>query len=97
MDGSTDGTAEQLEAMAQDDDGLRVLRLAHNSGKGAAVLHALDMAAAEGFTHALTMDSDGQHPAHLKDNAQRATDGRKIQSVLCARYGHDTGTIAAVV
>jgi glycosyltransferase involved in cell wall biosynthesis len=37
--------------------------LARNGGKGAAVLHGIRLAAAEGYTHALTMDSDGQHPA----------------------------------
>jgi hypothetical protein len=37
--------------------------LPRNVGKGAAVLHGLDAAAARGYTHALTMDSDGQHPA----------------------------------
>lgn len=65
VDGSTDGTAEGLVAMAVDDPGLRVLTLERNSGKGAAVLHALEIAAREGYTHALTMDSDGQHPADL--------------------------------
>ena len=63
VDGSTDGSAAGLRALAQDDPGLRVLVLPHNQGKGAAVLHGLDEAAAAGFTHALTMDSDGQHPA----------------------------------
>jgi len=82
VDGSTDGTAEQLEAMAQADEGLRVLRLAHNSGKGAAVLHALDMAAAEGFTHALTMDSDGQHPAHLIPEFMAASLARPEAMIL---------------
>ena len=61
VDGSTDGTTEGLHALAASDDGL----LARNSGKGAAVLHGLEVAAAEGFTHALTMDSDGQHPTDL--------------------------------
>lgn len=65
VDGSTDGTAEGLLEMAAQDSGLRVLRLARNVGKGAAVLHGLDEAAAQGYTHALTMDSDGQHPAEL--------------------------------
>jgi glycosyltransferase involved in cell wall biosynthesis len=44
---------------------LRVDVLARNRGKGAAVLHALEAARAEGFSHALTMDADGQHPADL--------------------------------
>ena len=63
VDGSTDGTGEGLQAMAATDPQLRVLVLPHNSGKGAAVLHGLDAAAAAGYSHALTMDSDGQHPA----------------------------------
>jgi len=82
VDGSTDGTAEQLEALAQEDDGLRVLRLARNCGKGAAVLHALDLAAAEGFTHALTMDSDGQHPAHLIPEFMAASLARPEAMIL---------------
>lgn len=62
VDGSDDGTGERLEAAARDDPGLRVLRLARNGGKGAAVLHGIRAAAAEGYTHVLSMDSDGQHP-----------------------------------
>jgi glycosyltransferase involved in cell wall biosynthesis len=65
VDGSTDGSAARLAAMEKDDPGLRVIVLPHNRGKGAAVLAGLDEAAAQGFTHALTMDSDGQHPAEL--------------------------------
>ncbi|HZW72033.1 MAG TPA: glycosyltransferase family 2 protein [Caldimonas sp.] len=65
VDGSRDGTAESLVAMAAADPGLRVDVLAKNSGKGAAVLHGLEAALAQGFTHALTMDADGQHPADL--------------------------------
>lgn len=65
VDGSTDGTAEELKAMAAADPGLHVLILPRNMGKGAAVLHGLDQAAAQGYTHVLTMDSDGQHPATL--------------------------------
>ena len=63
VDGSDDGTPEGLEKLAAGEPGLRVLRLERNSGKGSAVLHGITAAAAEGFTHALTMDSDGQHPA----------------------------------
>ena len=73
VDGSTDGSAERLEAMAQEDDGLVVLRSRENRGKGAAVLLAAERALAEGFTHALTMDSDGQHPAHLIEPFMRAS------------------------
>ncbi|HZP76816.1 MAG TPA: glycosyltransferase family 2 protein [Pseudolabrys sp.] len=64
-DGSTDGTPALLQGLASNDPGLRVITLPKNRGKGAAVLHGLDHAAAAGFTHALTMDSDGQHPSAL--------------------------------
>lgn len=63
IDGSDDGSDDGLEALAEPGQGLRVLRLPRNRGKGNAVLHGIEMALAEGFTHALTMDSDGQHPA----------------------------------
>lgn len=65
VDGSTDGTGEQLLAMAQGEPRLRVMVLKTNQGKGAAVMHGLAQAQDAGYTHALTMDSDGQHPAHL--------------------------------
>jgi glycosyltransferase involved in cell wall biosynthesis len=63
VDGSTDGSAEKLGAMARSDPGLRVLVRERNGGKGAALLDGLIAAQREGFTHALTMDADGQHPA----------------------------------
>lgn len=63
VDGSTDGTTERLRALAQTDPGLRVLVLPKNQGKGAAILYGLLEAQKAGFTHALTMDADGQHPA----------------------------------
>ena len=63
VDGSTDGTGAGLQALAATDPQLRVLLLPQNRGKGAAVLHGLEAAAAAGYSHALTMDSDGQHPA----------------------------------
>jgi glycosyltransferase involved in cell wall biosynthesis len=63
VDGSTDGSDAALAPLEAADPDLRVIRLARNSGKGAAVLHALRLAEAEGFTHALVMDADGQHPA----------------------------------
>ncbi|MFO1029238.1 MAG: glycosyltransferase family 2 protein [Acetobacteraceae bacterium] len=63
VDGSTDGTAAGLQQMAEAEPGLRVLCLARNGGKGAALLHGLQAAQESGFTHVLTMDADGQHPA----------------------------------
>ena len=65
VDGSTDDSPRQLQAMAATDDGLHVIVLPENRGKGAAVLEGITRAVAAGYTHALTMDSDGQHPADL--------------------------------
>ncbi len=62
VDGSNDGSSENLLTMAEQDAGLRVIVLPENQGKGAAVLHGLEQAAAAGYSHVLTMDSDGQHP-----------------------------------
>ena len=82
VDGSDDGTAEGLKAMAEADSGLRVDVLPRNSGKGAAVLHALEAARAAGFTHALTMDSDGQHPADLIGTFMAASAERPDAMIL---------------
>ena len=65
VDGSTDGSAETLQTIAQGDPGLRLLLRARNGGKGAAIFDGLVAAQRAGFSHALTMDADGQHPAEL--------------------------------
>jgi hypothetical protein len=45
---------------------VRLVRLAENRGKGAALKHAFGLAAASGFTHAVQLDADGQHqPAEV--------------------------------
>ncbi|PKO35639.1 MAG: glycosyl transferase family 2 [Betaproteobacteria bacterium HGW-Betaproteobacteria-7] len=65
VDGSTDGSAEKLQALAAEVEHLSVIVLPENRGKGAAVLEGLERAEAAGYTHVLTMDSDGQHPTDL--------------------------------
>ena len=65
VDGSTDGTAETLLALAATDTALKVFTLPVNQGKGSAVLLGLRQAEAAGYTHVLTMDADGQHPADM--------------------------------
>ena len=82
VDGSSDGTADGLRHLAASDPGLRVLVLERNCGKGAAVLHGIDAAAKEGFTHALTMDSDGQHPAGLIGEFMAASMRHPVAMVL---------------
>lgn len=82
VDGSTDGTGERLQQMAASDPGLRVWLLPENQGKGAAVLHGLRAAQEAGYTHVLTMDSDGQHPAHLIPAFMQASQARPETMVL---------------
>jgi glycosyltransferase involved in cell wall biosynthesis len=82
VDGSSDGTGAGLQALAAQDPGLRVWVLPHNAGKGAAVLHGLQQAQAEGFTHALAMDADGQHPADLIPTFMAASAARPEAMVL---------------
>ena len=64
-DGSTDGSTKILQKMSETNPHLKVFVLPFNQGKGAAVMEGLRQAKKEGFTHALTMDADGQHPATL--------------------------------
>ena len=82
VDGSTDGTAAGLQDLAARDAGLRVWVLPHNQGKGAAVLHGLEQAQAQGFSHALVMDADGQHPAQLIGELMRASQARPEAKIL---------------
>ena len=82
VDGSTDGTAEALVELAAHDPGLKVLVLPANRGKGAAVFCGLEAARVAGYTHALTMDSDGQHPAELIGAFMAASANRPDAMVL---------------
>lgn len=67
IDGSTDGTGQTLIQLAERDKALFTCVRTRNEGKGAAILHGLRLADAMGFTHALTMDADGQHSTEHVD------------------------------
>ena len=82
VDGSTDGTALSLASLAQTDPGLRVLVRPRNGGKGTAVRYGLEEALRYGFTHALVMDSDGQHPASRIPAFMEASAARPEAMVL---------------
>ena len=82
VDGSTDGTGAGLQQCAAQDPGLCVFVLPQNRGKGAAVLHGLEQAAAAGFSHVLTMDADGQHPPALIPDFMRASRQRPEAMIL---------------
>jgi len=57
-DGCTDETHDLLSAL---DCPVTLIEFGRNRGKGCAIVAGLRKATAMGFTHALTMDSDGQH------------------------------------
>ena len=60
-DGSDVATQAALAALADDFPQVRLFRLAHNEGKGAAVMFGQREALRAGFSHALQIDADGQH------------------------------------
>lgn len=60
-DGATDETALILQRVAHDWPEIRILTHSQNRGKAAALHTGFAAAAAAGFTHALTVDTDGQH------------------------------------
>ena len=93
VDGSTDGSPEQLQQMAAIEAGLRVVVLPVNAGKGNAVLRGIELAAGEGFTHALTMDSDGQHPADLIPQFMAASE-RNPEAMILGRPVFDASAPA---
>lgn len=63
-DGSGDACAAVLRDLARDHaPQVSLLRLERNGGKGVAVVAGLRHAAAQGATHALQIDADGQHDA----------------------------------
>jgi glycosyltransferase involved in cell wall biosynthesis len=87
-DGSTDGSHDSLAAETR--TGLRVLVRTQNGGKGSAVLTGAREALAAGFTHALVMDADGQHPAQ-RIREFMETSAQTPGSVVCGRpvFGAD--------
>lgn len=64
LDGCTDSSEEEL-APLRENPRLRVVSYQPNRGKGHAVLLGAEEAALEGYTHLLTLDSDGQHPVSM--------------------------------
>jgi glycosyltransferase involved in cell wall biosynthesis len=82
VDGSTDGSEGEVVALEQTQPRLRVLVQPRNGGKGAAVLAGAEAALAAGFTHALVMDADGQHPADRIADFMRASAAEPAALVL---------------
>jgi glycosyltransferase involved in cell wall biosynthesis len=61
-DGSRPTCAQALQALADaHPDQVALLRLAHNQGKGGAMLAGFAEAVRRGYSHVLQIDADGQH------------------------------------
>ena len=83
-DGSEPVCAAVLADIAQQNARVTLLRLAHNSGKGAAVCHGLRHAYTAGYTHALQVDADGQHD--LSDVPAFLTMGREHPTAVISGW-----------
>lgn len=57
-DGSTDGTSDILDALHKQ---IFLVTYVQNKGKGYALIKGFKKAKALGYTHAITIDADGQH------------------------------------
>ncbi|MCZ4058742.1 glycosyltransferase [Pantoea sp. LMR881] len=77
-DGSDALTQQQLANLRAEK--VTVLRLLQNQGKGAAVIHGLRAAAAQGFTHVLQLDADGQH--QVEDSPAMLAEARRYPHCL---------------
>lgn len=77
-DSSTDGSPADAEAAD------RLIRRPVNGGKGAALFDGLTASQEAGFTHALTMDADGQHPAPLIPDFMAASRDNPAAMILGA-------------
>ena len=82
VDGSTDQSFAAVLELTPTEPNLKVLFRETNGGKGAAVLTGAVAAQKAGFTHALVMDSDGQHPVDHIELFMQASRGRTDVLIL---------------
>jgi glycosyltransferase involved in cell wall biosynthesis len=83
-DGSTDGSHAGLPGAVTGQPGFRLIVRPENGGKGEAVRTGACAAVATGFTHALVMDADGQHPPERIADFMEASQLRP-DAVVCGR------------
>ncbi|QDH74014.1 glycosyltransferase family 2 protein [Brevundimonas sp. M20] len=87
-DGNTEPVRSEIAALHDPSNGVQVLRLDVNAGKGVAVLTGFREAIAQGFTHALQIDADGQHDiedVHRFIEASR----QRPEALICGQAVYD--------
>ncbi len=90
VDGSTDGSEEAVAEKLPLHPGLRLLHQHPNAGKGSAVLLGATEAERSGFTHILTLDADGQHPAERIPTFAALAEAHPAALLLgCPQFGSD--------
>lgn len=90
-DGSTDDTQRLLQSYG---DTITCISYPDNRGKGAALQLGLDRARQMGFTHAVTIDSDGQHfPADINSLLEVAA--VRPRDIILGRRGTKHDNMAA--
>jgi uncharacterized protein (DUF2062 family) len=83
-DGSTDGAMDTLKGLK-----CRIVSLPSNQGKGSAIVAAGLAAQAQGYTHVLTLDADGQHaPSECKALLALAEQEPESIVVGCRDFEH---------
>ncbi|MCM1449551.1 MAG: glycosyltransferase family 2 protein [Clostridiales bacterium] len=91
-DGSTDDTASILEKKRE--KLVHVISYSPNRGKGAALQQGIDWARGMGYSHAVTIDSDGQHyPSDIDGLLEVA--GVRPESIILGRRGTRHNNMAA--
>jgi glycosyltransferase involved in cell wall biosynthesis len=88
-DGSRDDTAERARLA-----GAEVIRHSSNRGKGAALVTGMRQLADAGFTHALSMDGDGQHLGREIPTLLAAASAERSAIVIGARMIGDQAVAA---
>ncbi|MCA9434060.1 MAG: glycosyltransferase family 2 protein [Candidatus Omnitrophica bacterium] len=62
----------------------------HNKGKGAALKSGFRVASERGFTHVLTLDADGQHPAESIETFVESSIEKPDSILVGNRFGDET-------
>lgn len=87
-DGNAEAERQAIAALHAPDAGVHVVRLDANAGKGGAMMAGFREAIAQGFTHALQIDADGQHDvADLPKFLSAARENPK--ALICGQAVYD--------